>query len=133
MTVALVLTFVQPLIVAMHGTLNTAMVIGNYVALLLAASSYIAISLFFSSLTKSQLVAALFSILALVMFFFMDFFASRVEIAWIAKSFMFLSVITRFANLTAGLLSFADIFYFISLTVLFLFLTSRVIEKQRWS
>ncbi len=133
LAVSMILTLVQPLIVTMHGTPQVGMIVGNYVALFLAASSYIAISMFFSSLTKSQLVAALLSILALALFLLMDMFAVRIEIAWLANTLTFMSVVSRYANLLAGIFSLSDIFYFISLTALFLFLTSRVIEKQRWS
>ncbi len=133
LAISMLLTLVQPLIVVMHGTAQVGMIVGNYVALFLAASAYIAISMFFSSLTKSQLVAALGSILALVLFLLMDMFAVRIEITWIANTLAFLSIVSRFANLLAGVLSLSDIFYFVSLTALFLFLTSRVIEKQRWS
>jgi len=133
LAVSMLLTLVQPLIVTMHGTPQMGMIVGNYVALFLAASAYIAISMFFSSLTKSQLVAALCSILALVMFLLMDMFAVRIEIAWVANTLTFLSIVSRFANLLAGVFSLSDIFYFVSLTALFIFLTSRVIEKQRWS
>ncbi len=133
LAISMILTLVQPLIVVMHGTAQTGMIVGNYVALFLAASAYIAISMFFSSLTKSQLVAALGSIIALILFLLMDMFAVRIEISWIANSLTFLSIISRFANLLAGVFSLSDIFYFVSLTALFIFLTSRVIEKQRWS
>ena len=133
LALALILTLVQPLIVVAHGTPQVGMIVGNYVALFLAASAYIAISMFFSSLTKSQLVAALGSILALALFLLMDMFAVRIEISWIANTLAFMSIVSRYANLLAGVFSLSDVFYFASLTALFLFLTSRVIEKQRWS
>lgn len=132
MMLAILLTVVQPLIVVAHGTPQAGMIVGNYVALFLAACAYIAISLFFSALTKSQLVAAIGAMIALAMFFLMDLFATAVQIPWVATILTFLSIISRFANLQAGIFSLSDVFYFISLTALFLFLTSRVIEKQRW-
>lgn len=133
LAVGILLTLVQPLIVVMHGTPQVGMIVGNYVALFLAASAYIAISMFFSSLTKSQLVAALCSILALVLFLLMDMFAASIQISWISNVLTFMSIVSRYANLLSGVFSLSDIFYFVSLTGLFLFLTSRVIEKQRWS
>ena len=131
--VAVILTLVQPIIVVAHGTPQVGMLVGNYVALFFVGCAFIAISIFFSSLTKSQLVSALCSILALALFLLMDLFAPMIQISWIANMLTFLSIVSRYANLLAGVFSLSDIFYFISLTVLFLFLTSRVIEKQRWS
>jgi ABC-2 type transport system permease protein len=55
------------------------------------------------------------------------------NIEFLAKALGFLSMITRYFNFFQGLFSLSDVFYFISLTVMFLFLTSRVIEKRRWS
>lgn len=130
---ALALTLPYPIIVAFTGTLSTAKVIGNYIAIIFAASAYIAISLFFSSLTKSQLIAALFSILALALFFLANILFTNTTIPWIASVMSFFSMITRYFNFFRGIFSLSDIVYFFSLTGVFLFMTSRVIEKQRWS
>lgn len=130
---ALALTLPYPIIVASAGTLATAKVIGNYIAIIFAASAYIAISLFFSSLTKSQLIAALFSILALALFFLSNILFNNTTIPWVASVMSFFSMITRYFNFFRGIFSLSDVVYFLSLTGIFLFMTSRVIEKQRWS
>lgn len=130
---ALALTLVYPIIVGLTGTLSTAKVIGNYVAIIFAASAYISISLFFSSLTKSQIISALLSVLALALFLLANLLFTSTSIPWIASIMSFFSMITRYYNFFRGIFSLSDIVYFLSITGLFLFLTSRVIEKQRWS
>ena len=39
---------------------------------------------------------------------------------------------SRFGNFSKGLFDFAALFYYLSLTFVFLFLTVRVYEKRRW-
>ncbi len=129
----LALTLIYPILVAWRGVPETGKIVGNYVAIILLAAAYIAISLFISSLTKSQLVSAICSILALSLFFFMDMLSGVTSSAFLASVFDFLSLISRYNNLYRGIFSLSDIVYFISLSVIFVFLTSRVIEKQRWS
>ncbi|MEG2571081.1 MAG: ABC transporter permease, partial [Clostridia bacterium] len=131
--ISLAFTLIYPVLVAMRGTPDFGRIIGNYIGIILAASAYIAISLFISSLTKSQIVAAIFSMLALLAFQLMDIVAGMVTSTAVAGVLGFLSMITRFFNIFRGIFALSDILYFISLTVIFLFLTSRVIEKQRWS
>ncbi|MBQ3055329.1 MAG: ABC transporter [Oscillospiraceae bacterium] len=131
--ISLSLTLVYPIVVAAAGTLPTAKIIGNYIAIIFAASAYIAISLFFSSLTKSQIISAILSIVALALFWLANLLFTSTSIPWIAAVMEFFSMITRYFNFFRGIFTLADVVYFLSITGIFLFLTSRVIEKQRWS
>ncbi len=131
--ISLALTLVYPVLSALYGTFEPAMTIGNYVAIIFAAAAYIAISQFMSSLTESQIISALLSIVTLSLFFFLNLIFESTTIDIIANIASFLSIITRYVNFFRGIFSLSDVVYFISLTVLFLFFTSRVIEKRRWS
>ena len=130
---SLALTLIYPLLALMFGTLQVGITVGNYIAIIFAASAYIAISQFMSSLTESQIISAVSSMATLSLFFFLNLVFQRTEIEIISRIASFLSIITRFANFFSGIFSLSDIMYFISLTALFLFFTSRVIEKRRWS
>lgn len=131
--ISVALTLAYPIISSLRGTLQGGIVIGNYIAVILAGAAYIAISQFMSSLTESQIISALLSMLTLSTFFFLNMIFSTTTIDAIANIASFLSIITRFMNFTKGIFSLSDIVYFISLTALFLFFTSRVVEKRRWS
>ncbi len=130
---ALALTLVFPLLAGLYGTLEVGMVVGNYIAIILAASAYIAVSQFMSSLTESQIVAALASSVTLSVFFFLDLIFEKTNNDIVSVIVSFFSIITRYYSIYNGIFSLADVIYFISLIVLFLFLTSRVVEKRRWS
>ena len=131
--IALVPTLVYPAIVIWKGVLDTGVVIGNYVGIILVTSAYIAICIFISSLTKSQIISAIGGVLALALFFIADILVGVSSSAIVNTILSFFSMVTRYTNIYIGVLSIADLLYFVSLTVIFLFLTSRVIEKQRWS
>ena len=99
----------------------------------MVTSAYIAICIFISSLTKSQIISAIGGVLALALFFIADILVGVSSSAIVNTILSFFSMVTRYTNIYIGVLSIADLLYFVSLTVIFLFLTSRVIEKQRWS
>jgi len=130
---SLALTLIYPLLSVLYGTPEPAITIGNYIAIIFAAGAYIAISQFMSSLTESQIISALLSFVTLSMFFFLNWIFESVDIDIISQIASFLSIITRYVNFYQGIFTFCDLVYFVSLTVLFLFFTSRVIEKRRWS
>ncbi len=131
--VSLALTLIYPVISALCGTLELSVVIGNYVAISLCAAAYIAISQFMSSLSESQIISAILSVITLFAFYLLDIIFESTTVGAISAAASFLSIITRFESFSRGIFVFSDIIYFISITVLFLFLTSRVIEKRRWS
>ena len=103
------------------------------IAIILAGAAYIAISQFMSSLTESQIISALLSMLTLSSFLFLNMIFSYTTVDIIASVASFLSIITRFVNFTKGIFSLSDAVYFISLTGLFLFFTAQAVEKRRWS
>ncbi len=131
--IALALTLPYPLLSVIYGTPEHAITIGNYIAIILAGGAYIAVSQFMASLTESQIISALLSLAALLFFILTQLFFDFIPYDLVAKVAGFLSIPTRFLNFTKGIFSFADAFYFISLSALFIFFTSRVIESRRWN
>ncbi len=131
--ISIALTLIYPILSATCGTLQTGITVGNYIAIILAGAAYIAISQFMSSLTESQIISALLSMLTLSSFLFLNMIFSYTTVDIIASVASFLSIITRFVNFTKGIFSLSDAVYFISLTGLFLFFTAQAVEKRRWS
>ncbi len=131
--VALVLTIIFPIITAFYCKLSFMYVLGNYVAAILAASTFIAIGIFVSSLTENQLIAAILSIIALGFMYLLDTITSLIDSPFVVKVLNFVSVFSRFSGLQSGVFPLSDIIYYISLTCLFLFFTVRVYEKRRWA
>ncbi len=132
----LVLTLLWPLVISIYGTVNTAEVIGNLAALLSVAGVYIAMGVFISSLTENQLIAALGSLGLFVLLYLMDFAASLLSMStpgWVLRTLQFLSVFSRYESIRRGLFPLSDLIFFLTFAGLFLFLTTRTLEKKRWS
>ena len=51
----------------------------------------------------------------------------------VQKALYAISFYSRYHNLTLGIFKVSDLFFFISCAAVFFFLTTRVLEKRRWS
>ena len=125
------LTLVNQLIFAMFTDWN--IYFGNLFGNLLLGAALIAIGLFISSLTESQLVSAVVSFGVVLMLIMMDTIASAIKVEFLAKAVNSLSFVVRQQNFLSGILDFSDLFFFISITATFLFLSVRMLEKKRWA
>ena len=126
-------TLIWPLIITMFGDPAIYEIIGNYIAIIFAISTLIAMGLFISSLTESQIIAAIISFVAFLAIYMFGSMASAIDNPIISTILNWLSIFSRYKNIVAGLLPLDDIVYYLSVTVVFLFLTTRVIEKKRWA
>ncbi len=116
-----------------HGEPNTAVILGNVIAILLVGGACIAIGVFVSSLTENQLIAAIGTMLIIAFFVFTSVFNSYIDSYVVRAILNWISIFSRFSNFAYGYFDFNAILYYISLSFVFLFLTVRVYEKRRWS
>lgn len=106
---------------------------GNALGVLLIGAAFIAVGIFMSSLTENQVISAVTTfgvILAMLLLRVLADYITNTALRSVIKWF---SVLDRFAYFTSGILSVPAIIYFISLCVVFLFLTARVYEMRRWN
>jgi len=127
------LTFVYPIIIiALGGKMEIPMLVGGYLAFLLIGMSFIAVGVFASSLTENQIVAAIIGFVILLVINLIDPIASYVG-GFLAEVLGIFSLLSRYNDLNSGILDITSIIYYLSFTAVFLFLTTRVIDKRRWS
>ena len=112
---------------------NWGMIVCNLIGMFLLASAIIAIGIFISSLTESQIVAAVAGIATALFISMMDTFSSAIQIEFIQNLINSLSFMTRYQDFYSGLLSLADVVFYLSVVGLFLFFTTRVIDRKRYS
>ena len=105
----------------------------NIVGMILLGSSLIAIGVFISSLTESQVVAAVVGIAVGMLIYMLDTINSGIQIDFLKSIISSVSFMTRYTNFTSGMMNLADIVFYLSVTGLFLFFTTRVIDRKRWS
>jgi ABC-2 type transport system permease protein len=128
-----VLTFIYPIIIiALGGKMEMPMLLGGYLAFLLIGMSFIAVGVFASSLTENQIVAAIIGFVILLVINLIDPIASYVG-GFLAEVLGIFSLLSRYNDLNSGILDITSIIYYLSFTAVFLFLTTRVIDKRRWS
>lgn len=120
-------------ILGSFGTPPTAIIIGNIIALLFLGAAFIAIGSFMSSLTESQLIAAISSMLVILLIVITSVVSNSIPNTFIRTILNWFSVINRMSTFAAGQINLGSLIYFASFTFTFLFLTVRVYEKRRWS
>ena len=102
-------------------------------SMLFLGGSMIAINVFISVMTESQVVAAVLGMGVGLLISMMSYFVSNIGIQWISTALEKISFMNYYANFTYGILSITDVIFFLSVTALFLFFTVRALEKRRWS
>lgn len=110
------------------------MIIGNYLGLALVGGFIISIGVFVSALTESQVIAAVGTLALSMMLLLVDLLnVLFANFKWIATATEFLSITSRYADFALGLIYYDNVFFFLSMQALFLFLTVRVLDKRRWN
>ncbi len=126
-------TFMIPLILSFYSVAEPWSIFGNYVAIFFAASAFIAIGLFISSLTENQLVSALISWAVLIGLWLIDMLVANIEITLVKTVVGWLSVFSRYTSFTYGLFDLSDIVYYLSISAVFVYLTVRMLDKKRYA
>lgn len=127
------MTLIYAIVVSFFGTVSWLTVLGNIVGMLLLGAAYISVGMLISSLTENQVIAAIGGFACMVALYLTSAIASIIPIKWISNIFLKLSFSVRYNPFTYGLFDFSNVLFFISATVIFLFLTVRVLERRRWS
>ena len=133
-TIGLAIIFVYALILSFFGAVAWGIVISNILALFLLGAAFIAVTLFISSLTENQVVAAVVGMIVLLALALIDVVARYAESVPVVPTVLnALSFYTRYYDFTAGLFDPASVLFYVSTAVIFNFFTVRVFEKRRWS
>lgn len=112
---------------------DAAVFFGNFLGLGLLGAALCAIGIFISSLTESQVIAAVGSLAIGLLLLFSNSFTPVVSNQLVSKLILNLSFYEHYLDFTRGLLNLADLTFFVSMTGLFLFLTVRHLERRRIS
>ena len=108
-------------------------IFGNVLGSLLYASAMIAIGIFLSGLTESQVIAAVSTLGVSVLLMLVDQFAYILQNEFITSFVSWISFSSRFTPFTTGVFDLSSVVFFLSVTAAFLFLAARRLESRRWS
>ena len=131
--VPVVLMAFCPLVIALNGE---ARLLSDYAALLaffLMGCVFLAIGMFLSSLTESQIIAAVSTFAVLLLLFLWDDLVSFLPAALsgLLSAFSFNQVFTNFAQYSV--FDLKGLVLYFTLMFLFLFLTVQTLQKRRWT
>lgn len=127
-------TLFYVVLLTFFGRPDFGLLLSGYVGLVLTGSLFVAIGLFFSSITRNQIIAALLGAFFLLLL---------TILAWIIVQFadvkgttrlilQMVSVMDRFQHFNRGLVDLNNLVFFVGGTAFFLFLAVKVMESRRW-
>ncbi len=132
LTVMLALTFYYPILLMSFGDPDMGPIVTGYLGLFLLGCASLAVGLFASSLTSNQLVAAMVAGGIIFALWFAGMAASLLPEA-MGEVISYVSLYYHFSSFMRGVIDTRGIIYYLSITVLFLFLAIRSIESSRWN
>lgn len=141
-------TFIFEIVISTYIEVDFTFYLYSLLGMFLLGALLISIGMFISSLTESPAVAAILSLTinvsSLLLTGLASFFVSQNAsgllgkilsalangITWVVEKLTFMGVYEGFSK---NIFSIPDVFYFLSVTAAFLFLSVRSLEKRRWS
>ncbi len=129
--ICLTLTLSLPITLALLGGVALTEVIVSYCGVLLIIASFIAVGMFFSALTKNQIVAYLVTIIVLffTLVFGGDFFATFIPSS-LRELIIYFVPAYHYELFLKGIIDLRALMYFVSFTGLFLFLTTVTLKTR---
>ena len=130
---------VYPIILTMYGTTT---LVGNSIidwpttglgilGVFLCGAMFSAAGFAFSSLTENQVVAALLTFFLLLLLWFLGGASTNVY-GWLGEVLSFISPLNHISNFAKGILHVGDTLYYVTFSFVFLFLSYRMVEGERW-
>ena len=134
LAVSLLGTGLYLVILAQRTALAPGMVLAHYLAFLLLGGSYIAVGLFMSALTDSQITAAVLTLAMNMLFQLLEMSAGTMTVPWLPFLPQLMQCITlnqRYAQIASGIIYPTDIGYFLAFTAVFLAATVVVLARRK--
>ena len=136
LAVVLLLTVGLPLTLGAYGKLDWTPVLGSYVASLLFAGSFVAVGMFWSSVTRDQIVAMLLSLVSLFVLYQLGN-PTNIELAsgwmpsWLVDVVHGISPYKYFVSIARGVIDTRDLVYFTCFCGFFLYANTLVLHGRR--
>lgn len=109
-------------------------VVAVYLGTFTIGAMFLSVGLFFSSLTRNQIIAAMLTFAALMILFstfVLDFFAPRLGADW-AKVVKYIAVLGHLGELGKGKMDLKFLLFHLSVVIFMLFVTVKVVEARKW-
>jgi len=131
-TLMLGLTAYMPLLMWYYGSVEWLPILTGYLGVWLLGGIFIAVGLLASSLTENQVIAGFLGFGAVLILWLIGWVSQTMSDSALGPFIAYLSIGEHTENMIKGMIDTEDLVYQLSLIVVGLFVTHRVLESQRW-
>lgn len=129
----MLITLIPAFVIGLFSDPSWASVFGNFLASLLYGAAIIAIGVFISSLTESQIVALVGTVGTSILLMLIDSLGGVFGNEIIETVVSWISFQARYTPFTNGIFNVSSVVFFLSVVAVFNFITARRLESRRWS
>lgn len=131
--IAISATLIDAVIASFYGKVDWPCVIGNFIGLFLLGLALIAICLFLSSVTESQVIAAVLGFAVSLFLMLVDAISYVVKSEFLKSFFEYISFNERYSPFTLGIVELQNVVFFVSIAALFCAISTALLERKRWN
>jgi len=130
----LILSLGVPLGASLLGSPDWSVVLCGYIGIFLVAGGFIAVGMTMSSLTKSQFIAFILSlVVCLFLLALKELFAQLPGFAGLGFIINYLDIGEHFDSIARGVVDSRDLIYYLSVIFFFLVLNKYQLERRKWA
>lgn len=130
--VAMVLSLIPVVMISFFASPDWATILGTVFGSLLYGAAMIAIGIFISSLTQSQVVSAVATFGVSIFLLIINQMSGLMANTFLSGVISWISFDSRYQPFAKGILNLSSIVFFLSVVAVFCFLTARKLESKRW-
>jgi ABC-2 type transport system permease protein len=130
--VLLLPTVLYVVLLRMYGRPDYGPILSSYLGLILVAGLFFSVTLMFSSMTKIQVVAAALAFTMLCVLTVLPWAASTFSMSGSIRNVLDQLVFSRYSAFIDGSIDTGNLVFFIASTAVFLFITVKMLEWNRW-
>jgi ABC-2 type transport system permease protein len=120
------------LILQVFGPPDYGPIVSAYLGFVLIGAACLAIGVFVSSLTQSQVIAFIVGFVILLMMWIADSALAVMGPGALSDALTYLALPRHFNDLFSGIVDTTDVVYAFSMMAIFLFLATQVLQARRW-
>ncbi|HWE02110.1 MAG TPA: ABC transporter permease [Tepidisphaeraceae bacterium] len=133
LVILLIPTLLYVVLLRIYGRPDIGPIVCGYLGILLVGAMFISVALFCSSLTRSQIVAAVAAAAILTAITIVPWLLGGLaDLSDFARKALDQMVYRRYTDFSRGVIDTGNVVFFVVSTAVFLFFTVKVLESRRW-
>jgi len=124
-------TVIHMAVLFIYGSPEWKPILTSYLGMVLLGASFLAVGLFFSSLTRNQIVAGMFTFAVLLLLWVIDWLGNLGGPTF-ESVVSYLSLTGHLEDFLRGVVDTRHVVYYLSFITFGLFLTAKAVDSERW-